>query len=114
MKYRVKDLRELMKQNGIKGGSMMIKQELIDILREKQLLPEPLPGKPIKPQQECSKQKIPTPVTLEDIKTGEITSYPSLYRAGRSLHKSPCSVMLLNGRVMSGKYNVTVLSKKMI
>ena len=53
----LKDLRELMKQNGIKGGCMMIK--LID-LREKQLLPETLPGKPIKPQQECSKQKIPT------------------------------------------------------
>ena len=87
----------------------MIKQELIDILREKQLLPVPLPGKPIKPQEECSKQKIPRPVTLEDIKTGEITSYPSLYRAGRSLHKSPCSVMLLYGRVMNGKYNVTVL-----
>ena len=42
MKYRVKDLKELMKQNRIKGGSMMIKQELIDILREKQLLPEPV------------------------------------------------------------------------
>ena len=53
MKYRVKDLIELMKENGIKGGSMMIKQELIDIQKEKQLLPEPLPGKPIKPQQEC-------------------------------------------------------------
>jgi len=65
MKYRVKDLKELMKQNGIKGGSMMTKQEL--------------PGKPITPQQECSKPKIPRPVTLEDIKTGEITSYPSLY-----------------------------------
>jgi len=45
-----------MKENGIKRESMMIKQELIDILREKQLLPETLPGKPIKPQQECSKQ----------------------------------------------------------
>ena len=74
---------------GLKEGSMMIKQELIDILREKQLLSEPLPGKPIKPQQECSKQKISRPVTLEDIETGEITSYPSLYRVGRSLHKSP-------------------------
>ena len=27
MKHRVKDLQELMKQNGIEGGSMMIKQE---------------------------------------------------------------------------------------
>jgi len=78
MKYRVKDLKKLMKENGIRGGSMIIKQELIDILREKQLLPEPLPGKPIKPQQECSKRKIPRPVTLEDIKTGEIALYPSL------------------------------------
>ena len=43
MKYPVKDFKELMKENGIKGGSMMIKQELIDVLREKQLLPEPLP-----------------------------------------------------------------------
>jgi len=109
MKYRVKDLKELIKENGIKGGSMMIKQELIDILREKQLLPEPLPGKPIKPLQEWSKQKVPRPVTLKDIETGEITLYPSLYRAGRSLHKSPCSVMLFNGRIMNGKYNVTVL-----
>ena len=81
---------------------MMIKQELIDILREKQLLPEPLPGKPIKPQQECSKQKIPRPVTLENIEAGEITSYPSLYRVGRSLRQSPCSVMLFNSKVMNG------------
>jgi len=57
VKYRVKDLKELTKENGIKGESMVIKEELIDILREKQLLPEPLPGKPIKPQPECSKQK---------------------------------------------------------
>jgi len=78
MNYRVKDLKKLMKENGIKGWSMMIKQELIDILREKQLLAKPLPGKPIKPQKECSKQKNPRPVTLEDIETGEITSYPSL------------------------------------
>ena len=35
MKYGVKDLRKLMEQNGNKGGSMIIKQELIDILREK-------------------------------------------------------------------------------
>jgi len=97
-----------MKENGIKGGSMMLKQELIDILREKRLLPKPPPGKPIKPQQECSKQQIPRPVTLEDIETGEITPYPSLYRAGRSVHKSPCSVILLKGRIMNGKYNVTV------
>ena len=34
MNYRVKDLKKLMKENGIKGGSMMIKQELIHILRE--------------------------------------------------------------------------------
>jgi len=67
MKYRVEDLKKLMKENKIKGRSMMIKQELIDILREKQLLPKLLPGKPIKPQQECSKQKIPRPVTLENI-----------------------------------------------
>jgi len=87
----------------------MIKEELIDILRKKQLLLEPMPGKLIKPQQECLKQKISRPVTLEDIETGEITWYPSLYRAGRSLHKSPCSVMLLNGRVMNVKHNVTVL-----
>jgi len=110
MKYRVKDLIELMKENGIKGGSMMIKQELIDILREKQLLPESLPGKPqLNHSRSVKNKKIPRPVTLEDIGTGEITSYPSLYRAGRSLHKSPCCIMLFNGRVMNGKYNVIVL-----
>jgi len=34
MKYRVKDLKEVMKENGIKGGSMRVKQELIYIFRK--------------------------------------------------------------------------------
>ena len=40
MKYLMKDLRKLMKENGIKGSWSMLKQEMIDVLREKELIPK--------------------------------------------------------------------------
>ena len=40
MTYRVNDLRKIMKDNGIKDGYMMVKREIIDLLREKQFRPQ--------------------------------------------------------------------------
>jgi len=68
----------------------MLKQEMIDVLRERNLLPEVETGQS-KHAYVKDVRKNPRPVTLENTETGEITSYPSLYRAGRSLHESPCS-----------------------
>ena len=40
MKYRLDELKQIMKDNGMKRKSTMLKQEVIDLLREKKLLPE--------------------------------------------------------------------------
>jgi len=65
---------------------------------------------PIDPQYEYLRTiaKYPRPVTVKNIETGEVTSYPSLCRAARSLHKYPCSITFFNGRIMNGKYYITV------
>jgi len=107
MKYRLTELRSIMKENKIKGGSLMNKEEMIDVLREKNLLPEVDTEQP-EHVHVNGVRKNPRPVTLENTETGEITSYPSLYRAGRSLHRAPHSFLYFNGRTMNGKYNVTV------
>ena len=120
MKYQLVHLKKLMKENGIKGSSVMLKQEMIDVLKEKQLLP-PSPEveveakPPIKPQYEYVRTiaKNRRPVTVRNIETGEITSYPSLCRAARSLHKYPCSITFFNGKIIDGKYYITVHEPKL-
>ena len=100
-----------MKENGIKGRSLMNKQEMMDVLRENKLLPEVETGQSEHVHVKGVRKSL-RPVTLENTETGEITSYPSLYRAGRSLHKNPSCFTYFNGRTMNGKYNVIVHEPK--
>ena len=100
MKYLMKDLRNIMKNNGITGGSLMLKREMMDVLTQKGLIPKQEPE--IKqPSNQKSKSRDtrnnPRQVSVENIETGEIVSYPSLYRAGKALHMSPSSVLLFHG-----------------
>jgi len=94
MTYRADDLRKIMnmKDNGIKDCYMMVKREIIDLLREKQLLP------PIKESDSLHKYKYkylqdicnnPRKVIIEDIETGEIATFPSMWKASKELHKKP-------------------------
>jgi len=84
---------------------------MIDVLREKKLLPPPPEVEvevevktepPIDPQYEYLRTvaKYLRHVTVKNIETGEGTSYPSLWRASRSLHKYPCSITFFNGKIV--------------
>ena len=109
----MKDLRNIMKNNGITGGSFMLKQEMIDVLTQKGLIPKQEPE--IKqPCNQKSKSRDtrnnPRQVNVENIETGEIVSYPSVYSAGKALHMGPSSVLFFHGKIARGKpkYKITV------
>ena len=51
-------------------------------------------------------------VTFEDIETGEILSFPSIYRAGKFIDHAPSAISNLNGRFWKKKYKIEVLDKK--
>ena len=98
MKYLMKDLRKLMKENGIKGSWSMLKQELIDVLREKELIPKQEPEVKLQSAHESKPKDTRNnarEVVVENIETGKITSYPSLYSAGKALRRSSTGVFFL-------------------
>jgi len=114
MRYNLPELKQIMKDNGIKGRSFMLKREIIDLLTEKQLLPkiemEPIEQKVVEPKHQHLKhiRNNPRQVTIENIETGNITIYPSLYRAERLLHKNKRTLTNYNDKIMDNNYKVTV------
>ena len=111
MQYYLQELKQIMKDNGIKGSSFMLTSEIVKLLKEKNLIPEtkiilPTPQKVTDPKYDHLKH--PRKVTVKNIETGEIITYPSIYRAGRSLQKFPRSILYFNGKIMDKKYNMTI------
>ena len=112
MTYRVVDLRKITKDNGIKDGYIMVKREIIDLLREKQLLP------PTKESDGVHKYKYlesicnnAKKVIIEDIETGEITMFPSIWKASKELHKKPGCIAYFCNKTMEVNdkdYKVTI------
>lgn len=115
MKYNLPELKQIMKENGIKGRSMMLKREIIDLLSEKQLLPEaamePIQEKVIEPKYQYLKhiRNNPRKVIIENTETGDIMTYPSLYRAEKQLHRNKKTLTNYNNKIMDNKYKVTVV-----
>ena len=115
MRYSLQELKQIMKDNGIKGRSFMLKREIIDLLNKKQLLPKiqmkPIEQKVIEPKYQYLKhiRNNPRQVTIDNTETGDITTYSSLYRAERQLHKSKITLIKYNNKIIDNKYKVTII-----
>ena len=100
-----KELRKLLKDNGVCAYTYWGKDKLIDLAKINNLLPEPkeeIPKPEPEPEPEEPKkiswQKLkqirnkPVNVKLIDVETGEEKVYPSIYKASQYLDKSPQTI----------------------
>ena len=106
---KLAELREILKQNNLHGYSQYTKKKLIVVLKEKGLMPDepPQPEKKEADPRYANLKGIgtnPKDVILKDIKTGEETSFPSIYKAAKFLGKSPRMITFWVGRVWNNKY----------
>ena len=121
-----KDLRKLLKNNGVCAYTYWGKDKLIDLAKINNLLPEPKPEPEPEPEEEpkepkkVSWQKLkqirnkPVNVKLIDVETGEIKVYPSIYKASQYLDKSPQTIRHYGQRkgVWNKKYQIIINEEK--
>ena len=50
----------------------------------------------------------PRKVSLENVETGEIKTFPSTYKAGRFIDQSSETIVYWNGKVWNNKYKIKV------
>ena len=112
---KLPELREILRQNKIKGYSHYNKKELVELLREKGLLPAEQP-KPEKPKKEIDPRfkrlktirTNPKRVVLKSVETGDKITFPSIYKAAKSINQSPRIVKFWNGTVWNKKYEIRI------
>ena len=115
---RLPELREILRENKIKGYSHYNKKQLIELLKEKGLLPE----EPEKPKKEINPRFArlktirtnPKRVVLKDIESGDEITFPSIYKASRFINQSPRIITFWNGRVWKDKYEIKVFSGELL
>ena len=121
-----KDLRKLLKDNGVCAYTYWGKNKLIDLAKINNLLPEPKPEPEPEPEEEIKEpkkvswQKLkqirnkPINVKLIDVETGEIKVYPSIYKASQYLDKSPQTIRHYGQRkgVWNKKYQIIINEEK--
>ena len=121
-----KDLRKLLKDNGVCAYTYWGKDKLIDLAKINNLLPEPKPEPEPEPEEELKEpkkvswQKLkqirnkPVNVKLIDVETGEIKVYPSIYKASQYLDKSPQTIRHYGQRkgVWNKKYQIIINEEK--
>lgn len=107
---KLPELREILRQNKIKGYSHYNKKQLVELLKGKGLLPEE-PPKPEKPKKEidprCTRTN-PKRVVLKNIETGDELTFSSIYKASQFINKPAAIITFWNGRVWNNKYEIRV------
>ena len=116
-----KELRKLLKDNGVCAYTYWGKDKLIDLAKINNLLPEQEELKPEEPEEPEEPKKIswqklkqirnkPVNVKLIDIETGEEKVYPSIYKASQYLDKSPQTIRHYGRRkgIWNKKYQIII------
>ena len=115
-KYSLPALKQIMKENEIKGRTIMNKPEILKLLHERGLVPDEALVKPEKPSKEiASKYEFtrsirnnPKKVIIKDIETGTETEYPSIYRVSRTLGCSTKTIAVNNGKIWKKRFKIDV------
>src|ERR1043165_710748 len=115
---KLPQLKELMKQHNIRGGSYLNKPEIISRLIENGVLGQDDVEKWKQPPKVTSKdakydrlkqiRTHPKRVEILDLETGLIDKYPSIYKAARALNRNPGVIAWFNGKVYKKRYEIRV------
>ena len=119
-----KELRKLLKDNGVCVYTYWGKDKLIDLAKINHLLPEPkeeVAEPEPEPEPEAEPKKIswqkqkqirnkPVSVKLIDVETKEEKVYPSIYKASQYLDKSPQTIRHYGRRkgIWNKKYQIII------
>ena len=97
----IKELKTLLKENNIHFYSYWDKKRLINLANENHLLPKI----DINYNRNNSKK-----VMLEDIETGEIKTFPSIYKAAKFIDQAPHTITYWGNRekAWNNKYKVVI------
>ena len=108
----VKELKTLLKENKIHFYTYLDKNKLIALANEHNLLPKTEPkkekNKDVNYDRLKTIRKNPKKVMLEDIETGEIKTFPSIYRAAKFINQAPQTITYWDGGVWKNKYKVLI------
>ena len=118
-----KELRKLLKDNGVCAYTYWGKDKLIDLAKINNLLPEPKEPEPEPEPEEPKKiswQKLkqirnkPVNVKLIDVDTGEEVIFSSIYKASQYLDKSPQTIRHYGRRkgIWNKKYQIIINEEK--
>ena len=93
---KIKELKTLLKENNIPFYAYWGKKKLLGLANEHNLLPKPEPKKEKSKNDKYDRLKTirnnPRTVTVEDIKAGEIKTFPSIYEVSKFLDTSPYTI----------------------
>ena len=102
----VKEFKAILKENKIHFYSYWDKKRLITLANEHDLLSE----KSMYSKYDRLKiiKNNPRKVSLENVKTGKIKTYPSIYKAAKFIDQSHETISYLDGKAWKEKYKIKV------
>ena len=109
-KYSLPKLKQIMRDNQIKGVTLMNKPEMLEKLNKLGLVPnEALEKKTTvkMTNSDCSRNK-PRKVIVKDIVTELETEYQSIYQAARALDYSTTQIYHRYGKLLSNRYKIDI------
>ena len=113
-------LKEILKENQIKGYSHYTKSKLIVLLDNGGLISEKYEtNKQVKGKKDIyTKYNFlrlghfnPKKVEIHDLETDKVDLYPSIYKAALALEENPGVIGMYNGKVWRKRYAIKVLSE---
>ena len=120
------ELRAMLKENKIRGYLHYHKSELVDVSVKRGLLPETMrittitllserqnTKKEINPKYKFLKhiRNSPKKVEIQDMETGEIIIYSSMYKAAQRFNQQSRLISTYDGKVWRNRYAVKVLTE---
>ena len=111
----IKELKTLLKENKIHFYSYWDKKKSISLANEHNLLPktetEKEKSKDVKYDRLKTIKQNPKTVMLQDVETGEIKTFPSIYKAAKFIDQAPQTITYWGERIgaWNNKYRVVVL-----
>ena len=118
------ELRAMLKKNKIRGYLHYNKSELVDVLVKRGLLPDTMNITTITslPERENIKKErnpkynflkhirnSPKKVEIQDMETGEIIIYSSMYKAAKRFNQQSILISTYDGKVWRSRYAIKVL-----
>ena len=108
----IRELKTLLKENKIHFYSYWGKKRLIALANEHDLLPKKALEKEKSKDPKYDRLKTikqnPRKVSLEDTETGEIKTFPSIYKAAKFIDRAPQTIIYWDGKVWKNKYEIVI------